>query len=82
MSQNNYFRIELKQFPTNPNPHHNLVTNENYPKITKECGDCFFYSLSMNSSAVGGSGERPFLFRVSAIRFAWIDFGIGVQALK
>ena len=40
------------------------------------------YSLSMNSSAVGGSGLSPFLFRMSAISVAWIDFGIGAHALK
>lgn len=54
-----------------------IVQNTNTVKIGFD-----FYSLSMNSSAVGGSGDRPFLFLVSAIRFAWIDFGIGVHALK
>lgn len=33
-------------------------------------GGFYFYSLSMNSSAVGGSGLRPFLFRISAISVA------------
>lgn len=38
--------------------------------FTHQKGGDYFYSLSMNSSAVGGSGLRPFLFLISAISVA------------
>ena len=41
-----------------------------------------FYSLSINSLAVGGSGLNPFLFLISGTNVPRIDFGIGVHALK
>src|SRR4030095_4557181 len=40
------------------------------------------YSLSTNSSDVGGSGFSPFLFRVSLTRVLNIDWGTTCQVLK
>ncbi len=51
-------------------------------KSTPNLGDFYFYSLSMNSLTPGGSGASPFLFLMSAIAVACIDFGTSDHSLK
>ena len=41
-----------------------------------------YYSLSMNSSGLGGSGFRPLRFLISVTIFRSRDFGTGDQDLK
>ncbi len=48
----------------------------------RNLGDFYFYSLSMNSLTPGGSGARPFLFLMSAMAVACIDFGTSDHSLK
>ena len=45
-------------------------------------GAFYFYSLSINSLAFGGSGLKPFLFLISVTSSPTSDFGIGDHDLK
>src|SRR6266481_7712038 len=60
----------------------NLKLYETLQIFTRKSGGFYFYSLSINSFAVGGSGLSPFLFLISANMVGKTEFGTGVQALK
>ena len=76
-----HFHLQHSLFHHSPT-NHNVAYNEVWCVFCFGRGALPFYSLSINSSTVGGSGAKPFRFLISEIIAANLDFGISAHALK